>query len=137
MGNSWTRITDDEATWPPFGERTLLYDARAGRVDISCLATPSSRYMDTFTYWQPLPEPPELKPEPCPFCGGNDIIAFNTVGNSFMYCKNCRAEGPRVSGDGGKASRIRAIEAWNRRTEVGNTPRPPKLIQDGEELTRT
>jgi Lar family restriction alleviation protein len=115
MDNSWIRITDDKATWPPANTRVLLYKPEEDRIDIVTTNIDEFPPRGIF-HWRPAPKPPELEPEPCPFCGGNNILAFTTVGNSFMYCADCRVEGPRVSGDSGKASRIRALEAWNRRT---------------------
>lgn len=46
------------------------------------------------------------KPEPCPFCGGNDISILNT----FAFCEDCSGEGPAISEPGETA-----IALWNRR----------------------
>lgn len=41
--------------------------------------------------------------KPCPFCGGNDIVKYN----SYHSCRTCRADGPIVSHD----------YDWNKRAE--------------------
>ena len=68
----------------------------------------------------------QLKPLPCPFCGGTDIRAHVYGGgepDAFMQCHDCSADGPNG------LNRAGAIEAWNRRAqpapitpETGNKP---------------
>ena len=56
----------------------------------------------------------QLKPLPCPFCGGTDIRAHVYGGgepDAFMQCHDCSADGPNG------LNRAGAIEAWNRRTQ--------------------
>ena len=55
----------------------------------------------------------ELKP--CPFCGGDILTVWWESDMCRIRCKNCNTKGPW------KVTEEKAIEAWNRRTEDGNT----------------
>ena len=55
----------------------------------------------------------ELKPLPCPFCGGSAIFKRNEPGSESckVICVPCLVVGPV------RATRKAAIEAWNRRAQ--------------------
>ena len=53
--------------------------------------------------------PEELKPLPCPFCGGTSPAVHRT--GSYMTCASCLADGPLIDDVG------TALEAWNRRAQ--------------------
>ena len=68
----------------------------------------------------------ELKP--CPFCGGTDIRKLVTVFDCNIWCADCRAGMHRdnyMKRDSIRETLFEAeeevIEAWNRRTEYGNS----------------
>ena len=59
--------------------------------------------------------------EKCPFCGGEAELGHtdrnSEYGNtSFVFCKECSANGKMVRVSSKYSSDERAIEAWNRRT---------------------
>ena len=63
----------------------------------------------------------EPKPEPCPFCGGDEIILLQFPGdvlkgdflNLCMYkCKSCRTYGPAG------INKTEALRLWNQRGEA-------------------
>lgn len=73
----WTRITEDKATWPPWGVQVLMYDTltddRSGPGYIftgsywdfggafpcvECDSDPYELYGHDPSHWMPLPQPP-------------------------------------------------------------------------------
>ena len=54
----------------------------------------------------------EIKLKPCPFCGGNDVVAEETYMSGYVRCRGCGAEG------GFRYSHDEAVAAWNRRTNA-------------------
>ncbi len=54
----------------------------------------------------------EIKLKPCPFCGGNDVVAEETYTSGYVRCRGCGAEG------GFRYSHDEAVAAWNRRTNA-------------------
>ena len=52
---------------------------------------------------------------PCPFCGGKAYLR-TVMSINFAECEVCYADGPR------EASKEKAADSWNRRTETENKP---------------
>ena len=53
----------------------------------------------------------ELRPSPCPFCGGKAKTVRYHAHSVVVRCTSCECEGPDVS-----ATETEAIAAWNRRS---------------------
>jgi len=49
---------------------------------------------------------------PCPFCGGMDLIVTETMGESWVLCRNKTS---LATCSGNAAHKATAIAAWNRR----------------------
>ena len=58
----------------------------------------------------------ELKP--CPFCGGVAYVQYNFYLTAEVVCSNCGSKGTACCGVNIDE---RAIEAWNRRADNGQT----------------
>lgn len=73
----------------------------------------------------------ELKPLPCPFCGGEPELHNNS--SETLYGVYCPACGAQTAHEGFTAGDD-AIAAWNRRTQPDNAPLTLEALRgmDGE-----
>jgi Lar family restriction alleviation protein len=74
--------------------------------------------------------------QPCPFCGGTDLIYDGINVAAYITCESCGAFGPEVKIEGGDGfsdkHRGQATERWNRREyRMADFIKPLEIMADG------
>jgi Lar family restriction alleviation protein len=106
--DNWIKVTDQ---MPPVDERVLTYDTQLEKIHISIRRSSTEMFVKDITHWRSLPEPPELSPLPCPFCGCGDIYITQDGSNGARQacCSSCLTRSAEY------INRDAAVAAWNRR----------------------